>query len=25
LIKDNKRMIIDWSKDNENSTIVALI
>ena len=25
LIKDNKRMIIDWSKDGENSTIVALI
>jgi hypothetical protein len=25
LIKDDKRMIIDWSKDNENSTIVALI
>jgi hypothetical protein len=25
LIEDNKRMIIDWSKDNETNTIVALI
>jgi flavorubredoxin len=25
LIKDNKRMIIDWSKDNETSTMMALI
>jgi flavorubredoxin len=25
LIKDNKIMIIDWWKNNENGTIVALI